>query len=239
MILLYSIINYYNVRDVSMILIIIIMFYILNLINKNVFNDKINNLYLRVIACVIIVFIIVFFLGFPYEQKLLKFTNFEDAFKYNFPKESIYKTFEGDNYVYILYKTKRREAPYHLVHYVKKNNRWLILDSYSAESDQCRTTIFKNYMVKINKIDDSNLAVLVSYTAHDNRSVKVEDSIGSKFQTFPISENSSDGIDYVSIALIKKKIDDDYVLTIDGHEYIPFKDKNGDRFLRFLPFDFN
>ncbi len=235
----FNIINYNSLREMATILICLILAFILVLINNNIFRKKIKGIDLAVIAYIMTLIIDFFFLGFPYEQKLLKFTNFEDAFKYNFPKESIYKTFEGDNYVYILYKTKRREAPYHLVHYVKKNNRWLILDSYSAESDQCRTTIFKNYMVKINKIDDSNLAVLVSYTAHDNRSVKVEDSIGSKFQTFPISENSSDGIDYVSIALIKKKIDDDYVLTIDGHEYIPFKDKNGDRFLRFLPFDFN
>ena len=166
-----------------------------------------------------------FFLGFPYEQKLLKFTNFEDAFKYNFPEGSIYKTFEGDNYVYLLYKTEKKDIPNHLIHYTKEKDKWPIIASFYAEMLQNRTTHFKHCMVKMNKIDDSNLAVLVSYIAHDNKPVKVEDSIGSTFQTFPISKSSSDNTNYVSIVLINQKIDDDYVLTIDGEEYAPYKDE--------------
>lgn len=237
--ILYSIINYDNLRFVAMILIIITLFWTLNLVNEKILKKKINYLNIRVIVFVIAAIISFFFLGFPYEQMFLKFNNYNDAFKYNFPKGSIYKSFEGDDYVYLLYKTKKSENPHHLVHYVKKNNRWLIIDSYSAELNQCRITSVNDYVVNINKISDDNLAVLVTYESDNGKTVTIGDLVGSSFQTFSINDKSSDAVYYASIAIIDKKIDNDYTITIDGYEYAPFKDKNGDRFFRFLPFDFN
>ena len=220
-----NIINYSSLRYIAAILICLILAFILVLINKNIFRKKIKGIDLAVIAYIMTLIIDFFFLGFPYEQKLLKFTNFEDAFKYNFPEGSIYKFYEGNDYVYLLYKTGKKDVPNGLVHYVKEKDNWSIINSSYAEILQNRTTHFEHYMVKINKIDDSNVAVLVSYIAHDNKPVKVEDSIGSTFQTFPIFKSSSDRTDYASIALINQKIDDDYILKIDGKKYAPYKDE--------------
>lgn len=152
---------------------------------------------------------------FPFEN-FIRFDTVDNVFNYYYPTGKIIKKYEYQDYAYIYFSLQGEEK---FIYYINSNG-WKF-DNLKKRG-QGKSKIFNNNFVTINKIFEKDVTGIVVELNFENQKGLVLDSLSTNFDEFVLDSNKQYPR-YIYIAIIEKKLPDDYVITINGENYELFK----------------
>ena len=191
----------------------IIIIILLKFVCNHIGNQKIK-------YCYFIFFILICI--YPIENKVFKFNSSDKAFSYYYPTSKILKKYECNNYVYIVYEPQKNKLP-EFMYLIKEDGTWKInnLITKGEVIPKIFDEICTMYIIKPKKSESIGIAV---YHDKDGSDGAISDSLSSNFDKFTtnLDEISDEDVDVV---ILKKKVDKDYTIYLNGNEYKPFANK--------------
>lgn len=203
--------NYYTLRIMILVILIIIYIIIDRLLIKK-YSKNINR-----IKFFILLILYIFVWSIPYEKSFMKFTKTDQIFSYYFPYEKKSVTYEFDDYVYVFYSKYSSET-----FFIRKNGYL----TYEKNQSQVIWKRYEKYVILITKIKFNNaVCINIIYPIDVGKTAEISDSLSSNFDSYNEEFTKNMMITY-KVAILNKKIDDNYTLYFDGEAYKPFKWKN-------------
>lgn len=211
--------NYYITR-ILILALLIATFY---LVTKYLLKMKYVKRKLSLKESLVIVIIGIIIWTIPYENIIrIHFKTVNGLFKYYHPFGRIIKTYEYEDYTYILYSD---DESIDLIYYLKDNKGKWFLEKQSS----INVKTYDQVTIITNEIPSKNIiAIYIMYIDQDKK-IKISDSLSSKFDAVDIFDPlykkifklENIGEPFVAKVVIIEKTDD-YKIFLDGKEYIPF-----------------
>lgn len=205
--------NYYSIRYLIIMVIVPAIIILISLLLKNQHE-------LRIILPVVISIIVSYSLFNNYVEKgIIKHTKYMEAFRYEYPSVQIIKTYEYDDYAFIVFKEANNNK---IVNYVKEGYNCISsshpLDYNSNYSDffVSNETYSKNNLIPRIK----GYGVIIDYIREKDKTLimlksdieikEFSDSLNLDYEVFDFSDT------YYRIAEYDGKLEQGYYMTVNG-----------------------
>lgn len=206
--------NYYSIRYLLIIFIVPITILLISVLLKSQYE-------LRIILSVVISIIISYSLFNNYvEKRIIKHTKYIDAFRYEYPSVYIIKTYEYDDYAFIVFKGSNNNK---IVHYIKEgvnchssshpldynsNYSEFFVSSETYNNSNSLIPQIKGYDVIIDYIPEKNKTLIMLKSDLEIR--EFSDSLNLNYEVLNFYNT------YYRIAEYDGKLEQGYYVTANG-----------------------
>lgn len=206
--------NYYSIRYLLIIFIVPITILLISVLLKSQYE-------LRIILSVVISIIISYSLFNNYvEKRIIKHTKYIDAFRYEYPSVYIIKTYEYDDYAFIVFKGSNNNK---IVHYIKEgvnchssshpldyksNHSEFFVSSETYNNNNNLIPQIKGYDVIIDYIPEKNKTLIMLKSDLEIR--EFSDSLNLNYEVLNFYNT------YYRIAEYDGKLEQGYYVTANG-----------------------
>lgn len=205
--------NYYTLRIISFVLLLIVLLILFNfVIRKKINNEKTYNR-IKIITLSIILLVCWYF---PYESTIIKFDTAEQSFHYYFPRGKIIKEYEKGSDIYLLYADSGHKG---FMYYEKTKNGW------AFTKGKIVSKTYNKYLITINEVSSKNISgIIISYPNTDEE-VLIKDSLDNKFEKMSQQDIFKTTTFDTLYTMVNQQLDDDYTIYFEELEYKPLKKK--------------